>query len=68
MSQQSLTGMDRPSRSVFYSKIIALVAIRRTVMSVFKKQGVYWFDDYVNGHRKRERIGPDTRLLIAVLG
>jgi hypothetical protein len=30
-------------------------------MSVFKKQGVYWFDDYVNAHRKRERIGPDKR-------
>jgi hypothetical protein len=37
-------------------------------MSVFKKQGVYRIDDYVNGHRKRERIGPDTRLLKAILG
>jgi hypothetical protein len=37
-------------------------------MSVFKKQGVYWIDYHVNGHRKREHIGPDTRLLIAVLG
>ncbi|MBI3328412.1 MAG: site-specific integrase [Nitrospinae bacterium] len=31
-------------------------------MGVFKKQGVYWIDYYVNGHRKRERIGPDKRL------
>jgi hypothetical protein len=37
-------------------------------MSVFKKQEVYWIDYYVNGHRKRERIGPGTRLLEAVLG
>jgi hypothetical protein len=27
------------------------------MMAVFKKQGVYWIDYYVNGHRKRERIG-----------
>jgi hypothetical protein len=27
-------------------------------MAVFKKQGVYWIDYYVNGHRKRERVGP----------
>jgi integrase len=32
------------------------------VMGVFKKQGVYWIDYYVNGRRKRERIGPDKRL------
>ena len=32
-------------------------------MSVFKKQGVYWIDYYVNGRRKRERIGPDKRRL-----
>jgi hypothetical protein len=31
-------------------------------MSVFKTQGVFWIDYYVNGHRKRERIGPDKRL------
>jgi len=31
-------------------------------MGVFKKQGVYWIDYYVDGHRKRERIGPDKRL------
>ena len=31
-------------------------------MGVFKKQGVYWIDYYVGGHRKRERIGPDKRL------
>jgi hypothetical protein len=31
-------------------------------MGVFKKQGVYWIDYYVNGRRKRERIGPDKRL------
>jgi hypothetical protein len=31
-------------------------------MAVFKKQGVYWIDDYVNSHYKRKRIGPDKRL------
>ncbi len=36
-------------------------------MAVFKKQGVYWIDYYVNGHRKRERIGPDKRLAETVL-
>ena len=36
-------------------------------MSVFKKQGVYWIDYYVDGHRKRERIGPDKRLAETVL-
>src|SRR5262245_46845987 len=40
---------------------------RRTVMSVFKKQGVYWIDYYVQGRRKRERIGPDKRLAETVL-
>jgi hypothetical protein len=29
---------------------------------VFKKQGVYWIGYYVNGHGKREGIGPDKRL------
>jgi hypothetical protein len=28
-------------------------------MGVFRKQGVYWIDCYVAGHRKRKRIGPD---------
>jgi hypothetical protein len=37
------------------------------VMGVFKKQGAYWIDYYVNGHRKRERIGPDKRLADIVL-
>jgi integrase len=36
-------------------------------MSVFKKQGVYWIDYYVQGRRKRERIGPDKRLAETVL-
>jgi len=36
-------------------------------MGVFKKQGVYWIDYYVDGHRKRERIGPDKRLAVSVL-
>jgi hypothetical protein len=35
------------------------------MMSVFKKQGVYWIDYYVNGHRKR--IGHDKRLAEMVL-
>jgi hypothetical protein len=36
-------------------------------MGVFKKQGVYWVDYYVSGHRKRECIGPDKRLAETVL-
>jgi integrase len=36
-------------------------------MAVFKKQGAYWIDYYVNGRRKRERIGPDKRLAQTVL-
>ncbi len=36
-------------------------------MGVFKKQGVYWIDYYLQGHRKRERIGPDKRLAETVL-
>jgi integrase len=36
-------------------------------MGVFKRQGVFWIDYYVNGHRKRERIGPDKRLADTVL-
>jgi hypothetical protein len=36
-------------------------------MAVFKKQGVYWIDYYVNGHRKRKRSGPDKRLPEALL-
>jgi hypothetical protein len=31
-------------------------------MVVFKKQGVDWMGDYVNGQRKHERTGPDKRL------
>ena len=30
-------------------------------MAVFKKQGVYWIDYYVNGRRKRDRIGLDMQ-------
>jgi hypothetical protein len=37
------------------------------VISVFKEQGVYWIDDYVNGHCKPERIDPDKRLAQMVL-
>ena len=29
-------------------------------MGVFKKQGVYWIDYYVSGHRKRERFRSGT--------
>jgi hypothetical protein len=47
---------------VIYSKIIALVAIKRAAMSVFKEQEVYGIDYYVNGHCKPQRIGPDKRL------
>jgi integrase len=36
-------------------------------MAIFKKQGVYWIDYYVSGHRKREHIGPDKRLADTVL-
>jgi hypothetical protein len=36
-------------------------------MGVFKKQGVYWIDCYVQGQRKRGRIGPDKRLAENVL-
>src|SRR5262245_6898113 len=36
-------------------------------MAVFKKQGVWWIDYYVNGRRKRERIGPDKKLAEVVL-
>jgi hypothetical protein len=36
-------------------------------MGVFNKQGVPWIDYDVNGHRKRERIGPDKRLAETVL-
>jgi hypothetical protein len=40
---------------------------RRTLVGVFKKQGVYWLDYYVDGHRKRERVGTDKRLAETVL-
>jgi integrase len=36
-------------------------------MGVFRKQGVYWIDYYVNGRRKRERIGPEKKLAEVVL-
>jgi integrase len=36
-------------------------------MGVFKKQGVWWIDYYINGRRRRERIGPDKRLADTVL-
>ena len=36
-------------------------------MAVFKKQGVYWIDYYLNCQSKRERIGPDKRLAETVL-
>jgi hypothetical protein len=36
-------------------------------MAVFKKQGVYWIDYYVNGQRKRERIGTSRRQAETVL-
>jgi hypothetical protein len=36
------------------------------IMAVFKKQGVYWIDYYVNGHLKRERVSPDMRLMKTV--
>jgi integrase len=36
-------------------------------MAVFKRQGVYWIDYYVEGQRKRERIDPDKRLAENVL-
>jgi hypothetical protein len=41
--------------------------VRGREMGVFKKQGVYWIDYYVNGRRKRERIGPDRKLAATVL-
>jgi hypothetical protein len=31
-------------------------------MGVFKKQGVYWVDYYVQGRRKWERISPEKWL------
>jgi hypothetical protein len=33
----------------------------------FKKQSAYWIGYYLQGHRKRERIGPDKRLAETVL-
>ena len=40
----------------------------RTAINIFKKQRVYWIDDYGNGHRKRERIDPDGWLAETVVG
>lgn len=31
-------------------------------MGVFNKQGVYWIDFSINGHRTWERVGADKRL------
>jgi len=36
-------------------------------MGVFKKNGDWWIDCYVNGRRKREKIDPNTRLAETVL-
>jgi hypothetical protein len=36
-------------------------------MAVFLKQNVFWIDYYINGKRKRERIGPDKKLAEPVL-
>ncbi len=36
-------------------------------MGVYRSRVVYWIDYYVDGHRKRERIGPDKRLAETVL-
>jgi hypothetical protein len=33
----------------------------------FKKQSVYWIGYTLQGHRKRERIGPKRRLAETVL-
>jgi integrase len=41
--------------------------LEEVTMAVFKKQSVYWIDYYVNGRRKRERIGPGKRLAETVL-
>jgi integrase len=57
MSGKARQGRDRPALGDRTS-----VGGRRNAMGVFKKQGVYWIDYYVQGHRKRERIGPDKRL------
>ncbi|HXH14126.1 MAG TPA: hypothetical protein VNP04_30725 [Alphaproteobacteria bacterium] len=34
---------------------------------MFNEQGVWWIDYDVNGRRKRERIGPDKKLVEVVL-
>jgi hypothetical protein len=43
------------------------VYVEEVTMAVFKKQGVFWIDYYVNGRRKQERIGPDKHLAEVVL-
>ncbi len=48
-------------------RVVILLSGGRATMGVFKKQGVYWIDYYVTGHRKRERIGPYRRLAETVL-
>jgi hypothetical protein len=40
---------------------------KKKAMGVFNGQGVYWIDYYVQGHRKREGIGPDKRLAETML-
>jgi hypothetical protein len=44
-----------------------LAYVEEVTMAVFKKQGVFWIGYYVNGRRKRERIGPDKHLAEVVL-
>ena len=36
-------------------------------MGVSNKPGVYWIDDYVSSHRKRERIGSDKWVVETML-
>jgi hypothetical protein len=60
LSQLALEGTDRTYREIS-PKIVTLgCSTRRTLMSVFKKQGLCRIDYYVNGHRKR--IGSGERL------
>jgi integrase len=36
-------------------------------MAIFKKRGEYWIDYYVQGRRRREKIGPSKKLAQAVM-
>jgi hypothetical protein len=49
----------------------ALATVLQTVEEgndgVFKKQGVYWIDSDVSGHRKREHAAPNKRLTKTVM-